>query len=92
MAKLVIFLAIIGLAYWYWSESHQKSAETLEAERLQENAAIMQRCIKKEERMEATANLGGLVDIGSTGKDAERLCADMNNLYLRDGNWYNKQE
>ena len=92
MAKLVVILAIIGLAYWYWSTSNQQTAEDLEAQQLKENAMIMQHCIKKQESMEASANLGGLVDIGSRGEDAERLCADQNSLYFRDGNWYSTEE
>lgn len=88
--RLVIFFVILGFAYWYWSGPHQESAETAEAERLTDNAATMQRCINHEKRLETAANIGGLVDIGSSGKDAEQLCADKNNLYLRDGSWYNK--
>ena len=92
MAKLVILLAIIGLAYWYWSGTHQKSTETLEADRLQENAVLMQRCIKQEGSMDAAGGLAGLGDVGSSGADAERLCAAKNKLYQRDGEWYSKPE
>jgi hypothetical protein len=92
MAKLAIFLAIIGFAYWYWSERYQEPTQTLEAYRLQNNAATMQRCIKKEERMQATGGLTGLADVGSSGWDAERLCAEKNSLYLRGGKWHNKQD
>ena len=92
MAKLVILLAIIGLAYWYWSGPYQKSAEQSEADLLRENAVTMQRCIKQEEHMEAAGSLGGLADVGSMGKDAERVCADKYNLYLQDGHWYNKRD
>ena len=60
MAKLVILLAIIGVAYWYWSGTHQKSTQTLEADRLQENAVLMQRCIKQEGSMDAAGGLAGL--------------------------------
>jgi hypothetical protein len=91
MAKLVIILAVIGLAYWYWSGSQQKSTEQLEAERLQDNAVIMQRCINEEQRMQSTGGLAGVGDVGSIGADAERLCAEKNNLYKRDGNWHNKK-
>ena len=92
MAKLAIFLAIIGFAYWYWSGPYQESTQTLEADRLQDNAVIMQRCINQEERMQGTGGVAGLGDVGSSGVDAERLCAEKNNLYLRDGKWYSNQD
>jgi len=92
MAKLVILLALIGLAYWYWSGPYQKSTETLEANQLKDNAVIMQRCINEEQRMQSTGGLAGLGDVGSAGVDAEKLCAEKNNLYERDGNWYKKQD
>jgi hypothetical protein len=90
MTKLVIILAVIGLAYWYWSGPYQKSTAALEADQLQENAVIMQRCINEEQRMQSTGGLAGLADVGSAGPDAEKLCADKNNLYSRDGKWYKK--
>ena len=92
MAKLAIILTIIGFAYWYWTGHYQKSNETLEADRLQDNAAIMQRCIHQEKSMDATAGLAGLVDVGSSGADAERLCAEKNHLYKQDGNWYSRKD
>jgi len=92
VAKLVILLAIIGVAYWYWSGIHQKSTQTLEADRLQENAVLMQRCIKQEGSMDAAGDLAGLGDAGSSGADAERLCAAKYKLYLRDGEWHSKPE
>jgi hypothetical protein len=92
MGKLVVVLAIIGLAYWYWSGPYQKSTDALEADRLKDNALIMQRCINEEQRMQATGGMAGLGDVGSSGVDAERLCAEKNNLYARDGNWYNRKD
>ena len=92
MLKLVIVLAVIGFAYWYWSGPYQKSTEALEADRLKENALTMQRCINEEQRMQATGGVAGLAEVGSNGVDAERLCAEKNNLYERDGNWYSGPE
>jgi hypothetical protein len=92
MAKLVILLAIIGFAYWYWSGPYQESRQTSEADRLQDNAVIMQRCIQEEERMQAAGGVAGLGDVGSTGANAERLCAEKNNLHLRDGKWYRRED
>ena len=92
MAKLVLVLAVIGLAYWYWSGPYQKSTEAMEADRLKENAAIMQRCINEEQRMQSAGGLAGLGDVGSTGSDAERVCAEKNSLYQRDGNWHARKD
>ena len=91
MAKLAILLAIAGFAYWYWSGPYQKSTQALEAEQLQDNALIMQRCINQEGRMQTGGGLAGLGDVGSSGADAERLCAEKNDLYLQDGQWHRKR-
>ena len=88
MAKLAFLMAILGIAYWYWSGPYQKSTETLEADRLQDNAVIMQRCIKEEQRMQTAGGVAGVGDVGSTGGDVERLCAEKHKLYLQDGKWY----
>ena len=92
MAKLAIFLAIIGFAYWYWSGPYQESTQTSEADRLQDNAVTMQRCINEEQRMQAAGGTAGLGDVGSTGVDAEKVCAEKNNLHLRDGKWYSNPD
>jgi len=82
MAKLAIFLAIVGLAYWYWSGPYQESTRT--ANRLQENAVTMKRCIDVEQQLRAAG--------ASAELDVERLCAEKNNLYLRDGKWHSKAD
>jgi hypothetical protein len=92
MARLVMLLAIIGLAYWYWSGPYQESAGTTEAEKRRENAAIMQQCIRQEQRMEAAGGLAGVGGVGSSGEDAQRLCAVKNNLHLQDGEWYSGRQ
>lgn len=92
MGKLIMLLAIIGIAYWYWTGPYQESTATSEADQLAENAAIMQRCIKQEERMEAAGGLAGLGGVGGSGEDAEKLCAQKNNLHLQDGKWYSGRD
>ena len=88
MARLVVFLALVGAGYWYWSGPYQQSRQSSPAAQLQENAQIMQRCIAQEGRMQSAGGLGGLADVGGSGEDAERLCAAKNNLVKRDGQWY----
>jgi hypothetical protein len=91
MARLVILLAVIGLAYWYWAGSARQS-EAGDADRLRENAATMQQCIHQEQRMQSAGGLAGLADVGNSGEDAERLCARKNRLVERDGGWYSEQD
>ena len=88
MARLAIILAIIGFGYWYWSGPYQRTSQTSEVDQLKENAAVMQQCINQEQRMQAGGGLAGLADVGSSGADAESLCAEKNGLYKRDGNWH----
>jgi hypothetical protein len=52
----------------------------------------MQRCIKEEGRMQAAGGVAGVGDVGSTGVDAERVCAEKNKLYLQDGKWYSNKD
>lgn len=92
MARLIMFLAIAGIAYWYWTGHQQDSPEARKADRLQENAAVMQRCIKQEERMQSAGGLAGVGDVGGSGRDAERICAEKNGLHLVDGQWYSGSE
>ena len=92
MARLVLFLAIAGFAYWYWSGHRQDSPEARKADRLQENAAIMQRCIKQEERMQSAGGLAGVADVGASGEDAEAICARKNGLRRVGDEWYSGRE
>lgn len=92
MKQFVVILAAIGFAYWYWSGPARESTEASDADQLQENAATMQRCINQEQRMQSVGGLAGVAEVGSSGVDAERLCAEKNGLYQRDGGWYRKQD
>ena len=93
MARLgtpVILLTIIGVTYWYWSGPYQNSPSTPAADDPKQNAETMQRCIAREKHMEAAGGLAGLGDVGSTGEDAEKVCADEYSLYKSDGKWYHR--
>ena len=92
MTRLLVILAAIGLAYWYWSGTARQSTGDAGADQLQENAATMQRCINQEQRMQSAGGLAGVADVGSSGVDAERLCAEKNGLYRRDGGWHRRQD
>jgi len=42
--------------------------------------------------MQAAGGVAGVGDVGSTGADAERLCAEKNKLYRQDGKWYSNKD
>src|SRR6478752_7084577 len=60
MAKLLVLLVIVGVAYWYWWGRPAEPIELREADRLRENAAIMQSCVKRERSMTAAGSVGDL--------------------------------
>jgi len=88
MAKFVVLLALVGAGYWYWSGPYQETRQVAPSDQHRKHADIMQRCIAQEGRMQSAGGLGGLADVGSSGEDAERVCAAKNNLVKRDGQWY----
>ena len=81
-------LAIIGIAYWYWSGPYQNSANTPPVDDTKQNAEIMNLCIARENYAEAVGGYSG--NVGSTGEDAEEVCADENSLFKMDGKWYRR--
>ena len=90
MRDLAVIAVLAGLAYWYWSGSQDTATGDPEADRLQENAEIMQRCMIHERRMQSAGGMAGVADVGSSGEDAETLCANEYQLEKRDGQWYSK--
>jgi len=88
MAKLVIVLAFIGIAYWYWSGPYQNSLNAPPVDDTRQNARIMEQCIARVNYAEAVSGSSG--NVGSTGNDAEEVCADENRLFKMEGNWYRR--
>jgi hypothetical protein len=83
MARLVIVLALIGIAYWYWSGPYQNSAHTPSVDDTKQNAKIMARCIADENFAEADG-------ARNPGENAEEVCAYENSLFKMDGKWYHR--
>jgi hypothetical protein len=83
MARLVIVLALIGMAYWYWSGPYQNSVNTPPVDDTKKYAEIMAQCIAQEN----FAIEDGARDLG---EDAEEECADENGLMKMDGKWYRR--
>jgi hypothetical protein len=86
MARLVtpvILLALIGIAYWYWSGPYQNTANTPPVDDTKRNAEIMAQCIAQENFAEADC-------ASDPGEDAEEVCADENDLMKMYGKWYHR--
>jgi hypothetical protein len=83
MARLVIVLAFIGIAYWYWTGPYQHSAKTPPADDPKENAKIMAQCIAQE-------NFAIADGARDPGENAEEECADENGLMKIYGEWYHR--
>ena len=86
MSKLitpVIWLAVIGIAYWYWSELHNYSAETSYVDDPKKNAQIIADCVENGSYMQSTRYKG-------QGESPEGICADENNLYRTYTGWHRR--
>jgi len=88
MARLIILLALIGIAYWYWSGPYQNSPNTPVVDDTRQNAELMKHCIARENYGEAVSGYSG--NAGSSGEDAEELCSDEYSLFKMDGKWYRR--
>ena len=85
LGKYFPLLAIAAVAFWYWSGPYQNGREGNEAKQLADNAATMERCMRREASMTAAAGMaGGAVE----GDDVQSLCAREQSLTLRDGQWH----
>jgi hypothetical protein len=83
MAKLILLLAFIGIAYWYWTSPYLHSAKTPSVDDPKKNAQIMAQCIAGEKFAEADS-------YRSPGADAEDVCADENGLMKIYGEWHRR--
>ena len=83
MGRIIIVLAIIVIAYWYWSELGQDISQTSALDDPERNAQIIEDCVAR----------GGFDDAGSNkgpGQSPAILCADKNNLYRTYGEWHRR--
>ena len=83
-----MLLAVIGIAYWYWSGPYQDSSTNSAVDDTRQNAATMRRCIAQQNYAEAVSGSSG--NVGTFGGDAEELCADENSLFEMEGKWYHR--
>ena len=83
MERLVIVLAIIGIAYWYSSGSHDYSVGTSPVDDPKKNAQIIADCVAHGIFMQSDGYKG-------QGESPEDICADENNLYRTYTGWHRR--
>jgi hypothetical protein len=79
----LLLLAIIVIAYWYWSELGQNSAETSSVDDPKKNAQIIADCVARGDFAEADSYKG-------PRQTPESICADENNLYMTYEGWHRR--
>ena len=89
MARLLIFLGVIGaFGYWYWWYGPHLDSQ-IEAGRLW---PLPLSC----NAVSRTSGLSGqpktVWQLPRRAGAAERDCAEMHSLYLRDGKWHRKED
>lgn len=88
MFKWALIIGLIVVGYWYYTGPYQTRSLSPE-QQAQENARLMNRCMKEEATMMAGASLAGVMPEGG---DVQALCADKLRLELRDGQWLRLEE
>ena len=83
LGKPLILLAMIGIAYWYWTGPYQTAAHTPPVDNPKKNAEIMAKCIADEDFAEADG-------YRSPDENAEQVCANENNLFKMYGEWHRR--
>ena len=83
MGKIMMVLAIIGIAYWYWTGPHDYSAETSPVEDPKKNAQIIADCVANGGYMQSSRYNG-------QGESPTAICADENNLYMNYTGWHRR--
>ena len=83
MARIIVVLAIIVIAYWYWSGLYQNSAETTSVDDPKKNAQIIAECVRNGNFMQSDSYKG-------PRENPENICADENNLYRGYDGWHRR--
>jgi hypothetical protein len=83
MARFIIVLVFIGIAYWYWSGPHDYSAETSPVDDPKKNAQIIADCVEHGYSEQSDGYKG-------QGRSPEDICADENNLHKTYTGWHRR--
>ena len=84
MLKFVIVIGLLAAGYWYYTGYYQHSFLVSPAQQAEDNARLMDRCMRQEASITAGAGMVGAI---SGGGDNEAFCAEKLNLELHDGQW-----
>lgn len=84
MKNLIILGVVAMAAYWYYQSVYLPGQGTPLEEQWQQNAKLLDKCVKQETTMAAAAGLGG---VSMSTEDATQYCAQENGLYQEDGYW-----
>lgn len=83
--KTLIILGVIAVgAYWYYQNEYLGSRNTPLEQQWQQNAAVMEKCIKRETSMAASAGMAG---VSMSLEDTTEFCAGEHGFYQEDGHW-----
>ena len=85
MGKWIVVAVAVGVGYWYWTGPYNAGRPNSAEAQLQENAAKMQSCMRREKSMQG---LGGMAGVGGVADGGEQLCADQLGLYKYEGEWH----
>jgi len=80
MVKILTYIMVIGIAYWYWQGPYQKGDSISYEEQLDQNNRDMYRCLR------ATDYAVGAS--GTAAGNAEQKCAARYNLYRENDKWH----
>ena len=84
LRNMVVVGVIVIAGYWYYQNMYLPEQGTPLARQWQENAKLIEKCVKQETTMAAA---GGMAGISMSLEDATEYCASENGLYQEDGQW-----
>lgn len=82
LQRITMFIAIVAVAYWYWSGPYQEKTHPSYDTILEENDRKMAECTR------AAAYAFGATGKGVNVDAARAQCAEEFNLYEADGRWH----
>lgn len=82
LVRIIVFVAIVAAAYWYWSGPYQEKINPDYETVLKRNNEAMSQC------MRTAAYQTGTTGNGPGPEQAERQCAQELNVYQHDGQWH----
>lgn len=82
LTRIIPFVLIAGVIYWYWSGPYQEKVNPGYEAILEQNDKEVAECIR------AASYKRGATGEGLNASAAEEKCADQLNVYKSDGHWH----